>query len=231
MPDRIVRDELLDSDRYLGLSSDTVRIVFVHFLLVADDLGNAEATGPFIRRRILPGSQVPDDTLAKILEELSSVDLVRVYEVGPKRYVHIPRFRQRLRSFKRINPRPPSSMECAEIKEIADKLSDTRQALDGHMSGTSQSLAGEGRKGSEGRNRRKGAEPREAVDKSSGLKPFGDKSPGKSTHQPAKGWWKSDGGIVNAATALNIKTRAGETFSQLKDRIFAEISKRAETNG
>lgn len=124
----------------------------MHFLLVADDLGNCEASGPFIRRRLLGGAQTPDETIAKMLAELQDADLIRIYLIGLKRYVHIPRFRQRLRSFKRVNPRPPSGVECAEIKEIADKMSDNSQSHDRHLTDTRQTLAGEGRKeGSEGR--------------------------------------------------------------------------------
>lgn len=151
MPDRIVRDELLDSDRYCSLSSDTARMLFIHFLLTADDLGNAEATSRLIRTRLLPAGG-SDEAITKLLSELADADLVRVYEVEGKRYVHIPRFRQRLRSIKRAHPRPPAAIECTEIKTLLSNLSDKRPSNDSQLSGTCQSLAREekGREEKEG---------------------------------------------------------------------------------
>lgn len=186
MPDRIIRDELLDSDRYLGLSSDTARLLFVHLLLVADDLGNAEASAAYIRRRVLVGN-APDETIAKLLTELADQDIIRLYQVGAKRYVHIPRFRQRLRSLKRINPRPPAAMECTEISRLASKLSDECPTDDGQVTGSCQSPAREGRKEvKEGKGYKPSARAPDPVDNSSSgdqqpgnPQPVGDKSPGK----------------------------------------------------
>jgi len=120
MPDRIIRDELLRSHRFVALSSDTVRMVFIAFVLCADDLGNAEATPTAIG--IMLVRSVSEDTAAKWLSELADVDLVRVYESDGKRYVHLPRFRQRLRYSNGKHPRPPSNIECKEIRELAQKV-------------------------------------------------------------------------------------------------------------
>lgn len=123
MPDRIIRDDLLDSDRYLGLSSDTARMLFIHLVLAADDLGNTEASPLFIRRRLL-ASPLEDQVLVKLLSELADSDLIRLYEVEGKRYAHIPRFGQRLRYMKGQYPRPPQSMECKKIRELLAKKTD-----------------------------------------------------------------------------------------------------------
>ena len=127
MPDRVIRDDMLDSERYLGLSSDTARMLFVHFVLVADDLGNAEASDLFIRRRLLPHGTTPS-AIATLLSELGDADLIRVYENADKRYVHIPRFRQRLRYTKSAHPRPPANLECKEIIKLLEKKSDLSPA-------------------------------------------------------------------------------------------------------
>jgi len=123
MPDRIVRDEILDSDRYLSLTSDTARMLYLHLLLVADDLGNTEATPLFIRRRLLPAA-MEDYAINKILSELADVDLIRMYASEQKAYAHVPRFRQRLRYLKSKNPRPPAALECKEIKDLIKAKSD-----------------------------------------------------------------------------------------------------------
>ena len=120
MSDKILRDELLRSHRYRTLSSDTTRLLFIHLLLCADALGNCEATTTAIGDAM--GRPVDESTAAKWLSELSDVDIIRTYDDGGKRYVHIPRFRQRLRYPKGKHPRPPSNLECSEIRELAEKV-------------------------------------------------------------------------------------------------------------
>lgn len=124
MADRVLRDELLDSERYLSLSSDTARLLFIHFILVADDFGNCEAGELFIRRRLLSHSAA-NSAISKLLTELHDADLVRIYESGGKRFIHIPRFRQRLRYTNSKYPRPPESYECSEIKKMIGRKSDS----------------------------------------------------------------------------------------------------------
>ena len=120
MPDRIVRDELLRSHRYVSLPTDTDRLLFIHLLLSADSLGNAEATGTALS--LMMARPIDDILAAKLLAHLADCDLVRLYEVNEKRYVHIPRFRQRLRYLRGKHPRPPDKMECREIKELIEKV-------------------------------------------------------------------------------------------------------------
>jgi len=179
MPDRLIRDELLDSDRYCLLSSDTARMLFFHFLLVADDLGNAEATSLFIRRRLMP-HPISDEAQAKIIAELADADLVRVYIFEGKRYIHIPRFRQRLRSLKRINPRPPTEIECSEIKDMLHKLSDKCQSSACQVPVKCQTLAGEEKEEKEEKRREETPSRDPAAQESlDGMPPFGLVEPGE----------------------------------------------------
>ena len=120
MPDRVIRDELMRSPRYRKLSSDTARLLFIHILLTVDSLGNAEASlisiGDMLRRHL------DDAPAAKLLSELADADLVRLYEVDGKPYLHVPRFRQRLRYLNGKHPRPPKSIECKEINALLSKV-------------------------------------------------------------------------------------------------------------
>jgi hypothetical protein len=120
VPDRIVRDELMRSHRYVTLSSDTVRLFFVHCILTADSLGNLEATTT--STTAMMGRQIEQSTLAKWIAELDHVGIIRAYLVDDKQYVHIPRFRQRLRYIKGKHPRPPSEVECKEISSLLEKV-------------------------------------------------------------------------------------------------------------
>lgn len=129
MPIRMIREQMLESERYHNLTSDTARLAFVHFILKADDLGNCEATNLFLRRNIFL-TNISNEAATKILCELADEDLIRIYEIDAKRYVHIPRFRQRMRHVKRVNPRPPKNIECNEIKELISKTSDESQTQD-----------------------------------------------------------------------------------------------------
>ena len=119
MPDRIIRDELLRSPRYRTLSSDTSRLLFIHLLLCVDNLGNYEANPIAISDALR--RHLDDQTVSKLLLELADADLIRLYEIGHKCYLHVPRFRQRLKYLGSKHPRPPSTIECSEIKELIDK--------------------------------------------------------------------------------------------------------------
>ena len=71
MADRVVRDELLRSHRYVTLSSDTCRLLFLHIILCADSLGNAEATTTALGIAMM--RPVDEATAAKLLAELADV--------------------------------------------------------------------------------------------------------------------------------------------------------------
>jgi hypothetical protein len=68
------------------------------------------------------GRQIEQSTLAKWIAELDHVGIIRAYLVDDKQYVHIPRFRQRLRYIKGKHPRPPSEVECKEISSLLEKV-------------------------------------------------------------------------------------------------------------
>ena len=237
MPDRIVRDELLESDRYRelpGPKADTARMLFGHFLLIADDLGNAEATHGIIRRKLLPRAQgEPSPTNADIDELLAllvKADLIRLYLSAGKRYAHIPKFRQRLRSYKRAHPRPPADIECKEIKEVIANLSVNSQTDDRQMSDTRRTLAAEGRKGrkEEKEGKTTNTEITSQLVDNSQPKPGGNKPPEGQPHRngaPA-GWWKSERGIEAKAADLGIKPAYLETYASLKIKCFDEIKRR-----
>jgi hypothetical protein len=185
MPDRIIRDELMRSHRYRTLSSDTTRLLFVHLLLSVDNLGNHEATttavSDVIRRHI------DEPTLAKLLAELADADLIRMYQVDAKPYLHIPRFRQRLRYLGSKHPRPPANIECSEISSLLKKVGtktvhshdkDRTQPLEVKRSEVLQTLA---------RTRTRAPVDNSATASSNPTpQPDGDKSPKGNGNQPPR---------------------------------------------
>ncbi len=124
MPTRMIRETLLGSDRFLMLPDNAARVCFVACLLRADDRGNFEA-GPGHLVRLWRDFGVDGtEKAAAIGQSLADQDLIRFYDADEKRYAHIPRFGQRLRSFKRACPASPW---CENTEESTDLPSDCQQ--------------------------------------------------------------------------------------------------------
>lgn len=108
MPSRIIREDLIESDRYQSVSIEA-KLCFVHLLLLADDFGCVSVSPAFLRRRCFCSSP-SDDRITKIILELVDVDLVRTYEVDRRCLAFIPRYRQRLQRSTLKHPKPPESL-------------------------------------------------------------------------------------------------------------------------
>ena len=142
MPNRILRSSLLQSQRWLDLADNTARLAFIACILQADDLGNFEGGDRHLARlwRDL-GVDTPRKA-ERIRIALVEADLLRPYQIGGKTYMHIPRFRQRVRYVNSPNPRPPETIECNEIKEMHGRKSDSSQTQVRPKSDSSQTQDG-----------------------------------------------------------------------------------------
>jgi hypothetical protein len=127
MPNRIVRESLLDSDRWLGLRDNTTRVCYLALILKADDVGNVEGTEFRLRRMWRDYGIDSEVKVNTLLAELVDADLVRVYVVGDKRYVHIPRFGQFIRHIRQRHPSSPWD-DSAKIQKVAEKTQCERTA-------------------------------------------------------------------------------------------------------
>lgn len=116
MVDRVLRDEIWESDRYLDLSTDTQRLAFIRLLSEADDFGNCEGHLRRIYRTLAKVMQVrSEEDAAKVLDALVEVDLIRFYEIveeaegetRTRRLIHIPRFRSHRQYHTRKVPPSP----------------------------------------------------------------------------------------------------------------------------
>ena len=129
MPTRMIREGLLDSDRY-GRVSDAARLLFVHLMLLADDFGCVSVSATFLRRRCFYDSP-SDERIARLVCELVDVDLIRTYEVDRACLAFIPRFRQRLYRSTLKHAIPPAALyqdddDAAEkFKEISKEKQET----------------------------------------------------------------------------------------------------------
>lgn len=115
MPDRIIRDELLESEKWLSLKDNADRLAFISLLLKADSLGNFSGETYRLMRLWRDFGINTIALVCKTLSELVDADLVRLYEVEERKLLHIPRYRQSLRFISRIFP--PSPWTTPEQKQ------------------------------------------------------------------------------------------------------------------
>lgn len=223
MPDRIIRDEALNSDRLLGLKRNTHRLAFVACVLEADDLGNLEA-GPGALWRLWRDWLALTDRaqVAEIMLALTDADLVRLYESDGKRFAHIPKFRQRLRYLKGKHPRPPEHLECKEINALVAEKSVYGRLKTDH--GPSVDARREVKRSEEKRREEKRSTRGQPVDNSARTAAT---TQARASTLKVKGngaqWWKTDDGIAAKAAEVGVTARAGESFADLKARLFDAI--------
>jgi hypothetical protein len=105
MPCRLIRDDMLESERVLGLPVEA-RWLYVSILLTADDLGCFEASAFRLARR----SDIRRETVEQLLMMLADQDLIRLYEASGKRFGFIPRFKQRIQIKFLKHPAPPVAL-------------------------------------------------------------------------------------------------------------------------
>ena len=132
MPTRMIRAELLDSERYWNCSAEA-RCLYISILLCADDTARCQGSEYYLRTRCLANS-VPASRIPKLITELVDEDLIRLYQCGGAQYVFVPRFRQRLRYVNSRYPAPPSG-----ISDIASEKTDSGRSQDGLKTARSRS--------------------------------------------------------------------------------------------
>lgn len=130
VPDRIIRDELLTSERYWSVSIQAQQL-YVHLLLVVDDAARFSGKNFTLRASCFPGKPIEANELERMLTELTDADLVRAYFLGSERFIFVPRFRNRRRYVGTSKyPTPPN-----EINDLPSEKADLSQPKDIPKSG------------------------------------------------------------------------------------------------
>lgn len=154
MPNRVIREGLLDSEKYWCCPIEA-RELYRHIQLLADDLGCFSLAPVLIRRRCFNAAP-PQNVIDSLIQSLWDADLIRIYEVNGTRYGFITKFNQRLRRMYLRHPKPPEEIykdepetieKFSKIKGNRINLSDTCLTVDGHLSAESnlnQSIKGFG---------------------------------------------------------------------------------------
>lgn len=95
MPNRILRD-WTDSLKFDGISAEAERL-FVRLIMKADDYGRYHAEPRLLKAGVFPFEDVRLNELDRVLQELSTRQLILQYQVQNRAYLAIFNFGQRLR--------------------------------------------------------------------------------------------------------------------------------------
>lgn len=118
MPNRVIRDGLLDSESILTCPTEA-RWLFLTICLQADDIGFFEAT-PF---KLARKADLDVKLTGKLLLLLAEEDLIRPYTHEGKQYGFIPRFRQRIQIRRLKFPLPPECVYRDDLDAL-NKIND-----------------------------------------------------------------------------------------------------------
>jgi hypothetical protein len=121
MPDRLIRDELLNSERYWSVS-DEAKLLYIHLILSADDTARYSGKNFTLRTRCFSGRGMETNRMEILLSELVDQDLIRLYFVQDERFIFIPRFKQRLRYYNSKYPEPPIQINDIDYKKTDSSL-------------------------------------------------------------------------------------------------------------
>jgi hypothetical protein len=116
MPARLIRDDMLESERVQKLPIEA-RWLFVAVMLSADDVGLLELSTFKLHRR----AAIDQGVIPTLLQALCDADLLRSYQASGRTYGFIPRFRQRLQIKRTKCPMPPASL-MADDQEAYSKI-------------------------------------------------------------------------------------------------------------
>jgi len=120
MSDRVIRDELLTSERYWSVSIQAQQL-YIHLILCVDDAARFSGKNFTIRAACYPGRAVESADIDRWLTELIDADLIRAYLNGGERFLFMPRFRNRRRYIASSRfPEPPN-----EINDLPSKKDDS----------------------------------------------------------------------------------------------------------
>lgn len=116
MPNRIIREGILTSERIASLSWDA-EVFYRRLMSVVDDYGRFDGRPEILRSRLYPLQleKVGTPDLVKWMRCGAEAGLVRLYAVEGKPYIEILRFGQPIRSASKY----PDDGNCAQVRADA----------------------------------------------------------------------------------------------------------------
>lgn len=130
MPNRILREGLLTSDRIDQLDAEEERF-YTRLLLVVDDYGLCDGRSSILRSWCFPlKPAIKGEQIERWLRRIAEVGLIVLYQVEGRAYVHVLETRQRTRAQRSKYPMPPEL--STDHPQIEPKLSPNSAC--GHLS-------------------------------------------------------------------------------------------------
>ena len=127
MPNRIIKESICTSENIDQLTAFE-ETVFIRLMVNADDFGRFDGRAKILSARLFPLKNVTPEEMTDALQSLVSADLVTVYEVDGKPYVHLNSWdkHQSTRASKSKYP-SPSESTCKHLQanEIKCKQTET----------------------------------------------------------------------------------------------------------
>lgn len=123
MPNRVIRESILTSDRYVCLPTSDHRLLFLELLLCADDYGLVPLNISYIARRTTSCYGKSNEIIAGLLLPLVDADLIRPYDgPGGGKFAFIPRFNNPgIQALKPRWPLPPESVCGSSISDAMQR--------------------------------------------------------------------------------------------------------------
>lgn len=124
MPNRYIRDGILNSERYLSCTQ-LERLLFIEMILIADDFGLLKINFVPLRRRVTACEGITEEAVLRMVSHLNDAGLIHIYEHDGNRYAYIPDNGFQVRAFKPKCPLPEQRDGSGfnEIKALAEKRS------------------------------------------------------------------------------------------------------------
>lgn len=137
MPNRVLREGFLDSEKINALDSDA-QVFFVRLMLVVDDFGRFDARPELLKSKCYPVTDIRPSKVGQMLDILEKNNLVSIYTVSGKKYLQISSFSQRTRIMRSKFPAPDEcqtndshpSDNCQTIVGVNPIQSDTESDTD-----------------------------------------------------------------------------------------------------
>ena len=137
MPNRIIKESICTSDNIDRLTAFE-ETVFVRLMVNCDDFGRFDGRAKILSSRLFPLKDISTEDMEKALSSLVSADLVTVYEVNGKPYLHLNSWEkhQQTRATKSKYPAPDENIcnqlisddsKCPRIR-IRNTLFDNRNS-------------------------------------------------------------------------------------------------------
>lgn len=121
MPNRIIREGLLESEAVNSLSSNA-EVFFFHLMLKADDFGRYTANPILLKCNLFPlkVDSIREADISRWTAECEKAGLIALYEAEGKKFLFIKKFHQRTRIGKSKFPAPPA--QCpSDDSQMSDK--------------------------------------------------------------------------------------------------------------